>query len=62
MSSNKPYNCVIILGPTAVGKTAIGVAVARAFNGEIISADSRQAYRRLDIGSGKDLADYAESA
>lgn len=54
------YNCVIILGPTAVGKTAIGVAVARAFNGEIISADSRQTYRHLDIGSGKDLADYAE--
>lgn len=62
MSSSKPFNCVIILGPTAVGKTAIGVAVARAFNGEIISADSRQTYRHLDIGSGKDLADYAESA
>ncbi len=61
MSSSKPYNCVIILGPTAVGKTAIGVAVARAFNGEILSADSRQTYRHLDIGSGKDLADYAES-
>ena len=61
MSSSKPYNCVIILGPTAVGKTAIGVAVARAFNGEIISADSRQTYCHLDIGSGKDLADYAAS-
>ena len=60
-SSDKIYNCVIILGPTAVGKTAIGVAVARAFNGEIISADSRQTYRHLDIGSGKDLADYAAS-
>ena len=57
-SAEKKYNCVIILGPTAVGKTAIGVAVARAFNGEIISADSRQTYRHLDIGSGKDLADY----
>ena len=44
-----------------MGKTAIGVAVARAFNGEIISADSRQTYRHLDIGSGKDLADYAAS-
>ena len=61
-SAQKKYNCVIILGPTAVGKTAIGVAVARAYNGEIISADSRQTYRHLDIGSGKDLADYAESA
>lgn len=60
-SAEKKYNCLIILGPTAVGKTAIGVAVARAFNGEIISADSRQTYRYLDIGSGKDLADYAES-
>ena len=59
-SSEKAYNCVIILGPTAVGKTAIGVAVARAFNGEIISADSRQTYRHLDIGSGKDLAEYSE--
>lgn len=48
------------MGPTAVGKTSIGVAVARAFNGEIISADSRQTYRHLDIGSGKDLEDYAE--
>ena len=60
-SAEKNYNCIIILGPTAVGKTAIGVAVARAFNGEIISADSRQTYRHLDIGSGKDLADYEAS-
>ena len=60
-SAEKKYNCIIILGPTAVGKTAIGVAVARAFNGEIISSDSRQTYRHLDIGSGKDLADYAAS-
>ncbi len=59
-SFEKSYNCVIILGPTAVGKTAIGVAVARVFNGEIISADSRQTYRHLDIGSGKDLAEYSE--
>lgn len=51
-------NCIIILGPTAVGKTSIGVAIAHAFNGEIISADSRQTYRHLDIGSGKDLGEY----
>ncbi len=51
-------NCVIVLGPTAVGKTSIGVALAAAFNGEIISADSRQTYRHLDIGSGKDLDEY----
>ena len=52
------YNCVVILGPTAVGKTSIGVAVAHHFGGEIISADSRQTYRHLDIGSGKDLSEY----
>lgn len=49
---------MIVLGPTAVGKTSIGVALAAAFNGEIISADSRQTYRHLDIGSGKDLDEY----
>ena len=56
VSSNetKKYNSVIVLGPTAVGKTSIGVALAHQFNGEIISADSRQTYRHLDIGSGKD--------
>lgn len=52
------YNCIFLLGPTAVGKTAIGVRLAVALNGEIISADSRQVYTGLDIGSGKDLADY----
>lgn len=53
-----PCNCVVLLGPTAVGKTAIGVRLAAALGGEIISADSRQVYKGLDIGSGKDLADY----
>ena len=53
------YNCIFVIGPTAVGKTAIGVRVADKFGGEIISADSRQVYKGLDIGSGKDLADYA---
>ncbi len=52
------YNCIIILGPTAVGKTALGVRIARATGAEIISADSRQVYKGLDIGSGKDLSDY----
>lgn len=51
-------NCVVLLGPTAVGKTAVGVQLALAFGGEIISADSRQVYRGLDIGSGKDITDY----
>ena len=58
MSGTRPYNCVILLGPTAVGKTALGVRVAREKGWEIISADSRQVYRGLDIGSGKDLSDY----
>lgn len=58
MAETQKYNCIILLGPTAVGKTAIGVALAHHFNGEIISADSRQTYCKLDIGSGKDLADY----
>lgn len=52
------YNCVVVLGPTAVGKTSIGVALAHHFKGEVISADSRQTYRHLDIGSGKDLSEY----
>lgn len=58
LSLNESYNCVIVLGPTAVGKTALGVRIAAALDGEVISADSRQVYRGLDIGSGKDLADY----
>lgn len=49
---------IIILGPTASGKTALGVRLAAKFSGEIISADSRQVYRGMDIGTGKDLAEY----
>ena len=51
---------IIILGPTASGKTRLGVFLARLFNGEIISADSRQIYRELSIGSGKDLNEYTK--
>lgn len=47
------------MGPTAVGKTAIGVRLGVKYKGEILSADSRQVYKGLDIGSGKDLADYS---
>ena len=46
------------MGPTAVGKTALSLRLARQFDGEIISADSRQVYRGLDIGAGKDLGEY----
>ena len=49
---------ITILGPTASGKTPLAVALAAEIDGEIISADSRQVYRRMDIGTGKDLADY----
>ena len=51
-------NLLVVLGPTASGKTRLAVDAARALNGEIISADSRQVYRGLDIGSGKDLTEY----
>ena len=54
------YDCVCVLGPTASGKTRYAVQLARALGGEILSADSRQVYRGMDIGTGKDLADYGE--
>jgi tRNA dimethylallyltransferase len=54
-----PAPLLTILGPTASGKTAFAVALADLLDGEIISADSRQVYRGMDIGTGKDLADYA---
>ena len=49
---------ITILGPTASGKTPLAAALAARIGGEIISADSRQVYRRMDIGTGKDLGDY----
>lgn len=51
-------NALVVLGPTATGKTSLGVQLSRALGGEILSADSRQVYRGLDIGSGKDLSEY----
>ncbi len=55
--SPKP-KLVVLLGPTASGKTSLAVKLAHHFNGEIISADSRQVYTGMDIGTGKDLAEY----
>lgn len=49
---------ITILGPTASGKTSLAAALAAKIGGEVISADSRQVYRHMDIGTGKDLADY----
>lgn len=54
----KTQNTVVVLGPTASGKTALAVRLAAFLDGEILSADSRQVYRGLDIGAGKDLEEY----
>ena len=54
----KKYELITIWGPTASGKTALAAALAGRLDTEIISADSRQLYRGMDIGTGKDLADY----
>ena len=47
---------IVVLGPTAVGKTALGIKLAQQFHGEIISGDSQQVYRKLDIGTAKATA------
>ncbi|MDR1331905.1 MAG: tRNA (adenosine(37)-N6)-dimethylallyltransferase MiaA [Tannerella sp.] len=54
----EPYQLITILGPTASGKTAFAAMLADRLHSEVISGDSRQVYRRMDIGTGKDLADY----
>lgn len=55
---NKLPKIIVILGPTATGKTKLAVELALHFNGEIVSADSRQVYIGMDIGTGKDLNEY----
>ena len=52
------FNLVALLGATATGKTKLAAFLAKELNGEIISADSRQVYKYMDIGTGKDLSDY----
>jgi len=54
----KNKKIIVILGPTATGKTKLAVKLAMKYSGEIISADSRQVYQGMDIGTGKDLKDY----
>ena len=61
MQLPKDCNLLVILGPTASGKTKFAVGMARELNAEIISADSRQVYRGMDIGTGKDLSEYTLS-
>lgn len=56
--SKRDDEIITVLGPTATGKTRLAVRIARDFAAEIISADSRQVYRGMDIGTGKDLDDY----
>lgn len=55
------YNLLTILGPTASGKTPLAASLACRLDAEILSADSRQVYRAMDLGTGKDLADYVVS-
>lgn len=57
----KKIKALVITGPTATGKTALAVKLAGKFNGEIVSVDSRQVYRGLDIGSGKDIEEYTKA-
>lgn len=61
-ASDKPSPdlLIVILGPTASGKTKLAVELAEQLDGEIISADSRQVYRHMDIGTGKDLHEYGD--
>lgn len=59
MTNTNPL--ITILGPTASGKTSLAAALAKEINGEIISADSRQVYRSMDIGTGKDLSSYEDT-
>lgn len=58
MKPSSACNLLTILGPTASGKTRLAVKLAQELSGEIISADSRQVFRRMDIGTGKDLHEY----
>lgn len=55
-----PDFLIILLGPTASGKTGLAVDLATRIDGEIISADSRQVYKKMDIGTGKDLREYRD--
>ena len=56
--TNRNYDLIVITGPTATGKTKLAAELAWHLDGEIISADSRQVYKDMDMGSGKDMADY----
>lgn len=57
-SKSQKYDMLVVTGPTASGKTALAAALAGRLGGEVISADSRQVYRGMDLGTGKDYDDY----
>lgn len=57
-TERKMFNLLSVIGPTACGKTTLAVRLAGEFGGEVISADSRQVYKGMDIGTGKDLDEY----
>jgi tRNA dimethylallyltransferase len=59
MIASPHYNLMVILGPTASGKTKLAAHLALKIQGEVISADSRQVYKEMTLGTGKDLADYS---
>ncbi len=59
-TNHQTFDLMVILGATAGGKTALAVQAARRMNAEIISADSRQVYRGMDLGTGKDLVEYGD--
>ena len=58
MSEINKYQLITITGPTASGKTSLAVKLAEKLDTHIVSADSRQVYRGMDIGTGKDLSEY----
>ena len=57
---NDSVKIIVISGPTATGKTALAVRLAQLLDGEIVSVDSRQVYRSMDLGTGKDLDEYGD--
>jgi tRNA dimethylallyltransferase len=58
LAEDRPYNLITVLGHTAGGKTRFAACLAKRLGGEVISADSRQVYRRMNLGTGKDYEDY----